>query len=152
MATDTTLAITPAESGDEADAVALWHACGLVVSYNDPGADFRFAVAGACSDVLLGRDASGRAVGSVMVGHDGHRGWLYYVAADPDLRGRGIGRSMVRAAEAWLGARGVVKVQLMVRPTNAQAVAFYARLGFEDTPRTIMARWLAPTPAGEPPA
>ena len=149
---DTTLATAPAESGDEADAVALWRACGLVVAYNDPGADFRFAVAGACSDVLLGRDAGGRVVGSVMVGHDGHRGWLYYVAADPDLRGRGIGRSMVRAAEAWLAARGVAKVQLLVRPTNTQAVAFYARLGFEETPRTIMARWLAPTPAEEPPA
>ncbi|MGI3777532.1 MAG: GNAT family acetyltransferase [Janthinobacterium lividum] len=149
---DTTLATAPAESGDEADAVALWRACGLVVAYNDPGADFRFAVAGACSDVLLGRDAGGRVVGSVMVGHDGHRGWLYYVAADPDLRGRGIGRSMVRAAEAWLAARGVAKVQLLVRPTNTRAVAFYARLGFEETPRTIMARWLAPTPAEEPPA
>ncbi len=149
---DTTLAIGPAEAADEADAVALWRACGLVVAYNDPGADFRFARAGACSDVLLGRDAGGHVVGSVMVGHDGHRGWLYYVAADPDARGRGVGRCMVRAAEAWLAARGVAKVQLMVRPTNAAAVAFYERLGFKDAPRTIMARWLAPTPAEEPPA
>ncbi|MGI4975778.1 MAG: GNAT family acetyltransferase [Janthinobacterium lividum] len=149
---DTTLAIGPAEAGDEADAVALWRSCGLVVAYNDPGADFRFARAGACSDVLLGRDGGGRVVGSVMVGHDGHRGWLYYVAADPGVRGTGIGRRMVRAAEAWLAARGVAKVQLMVRPTNTQAAAFYERLGFEETPRTIMARWLAPTPADEPPA
>lgn len=149
---DTTLTIGAAEAKDEAEAVALWRACGLVVAYNDPGADFRFAVAGACSDVLLGRDAGGRVVGSVMVGHDGHRGWLYYVAADPDLRGRGVGRRMVRAAEAWLRARGVPKVQLMVRPTNTQAAAFYERLGFEETPRTIMARWLAPAPADEPPA
>ncbi len=49
---------------------------------------------------------------------------------------------MVQAAEAWLRARGVPKVQLMVRPSNAQAVAFYERLGFEETPRTVMARRL----------
>ena len=142
----TPLTIGAAEATDEAATVALWQSCGLVVAYNDPAADFRFARAGACSDVLVGRDAGGRIVGSVMVGHDGHRGWLYYVASDPASRGGGVGRRMVEAAEAWLGARGVAKVQLMVRPTNAQAVTFYARLGFEETPRTIMARWLAPRP------
>ena len=50
-----------------------------------------------------------------MVGHDGHRGWLYYVAAAPHLHGSGIGRQMVAAAEAWLRQRGVAKVQLLVR-------------------------------------
>ena len=117
--------------------------------HNDPAADFRLARAGAASDVLLGRDEAGRIVGAVMVGHDGHRGGLYNVAAHPRVGGWGVGRRMVRAAEAWLRARGVPKVQLMVRPTNAQAVAFYERLGFENTPRTILARWLAP--ADEPP-
>lgn len=140
------VAIRTADPSDETAVVALWHSCGLVAPYNDPAADFRFARAGACSDVLVGLDGGGRIVGSVMVGHDGHRGWLYYVASDPASRGSGVGRRMVRAAEAWLGARGVAKVQLMVRPTNAQAVAFYERLGFEETPRTIMARWLAPPP------
>jgi len=37
-----------------------------------------------------------------MVGHDGHRGWLYYVASTPESRGSGIGRQMVSAAEEWL--------------------------------------------------
>ncbi len=142
MTAQRAVTIRSAEPADEAATVALWHACALVVPHNDPAADFRFARVGACSDVLLGRDATGRIVGSVMVGHDGHRGWLYYVAADPAARGVGVGRAMVRAAEAWLRGRGVPKVQLMVRPTNAQAVAFYERLGFEDEPRTIMARRL----------
>ncbi len=142
MDATTPLTIRAADPVDEAAAVALWRACGLVVPHNDPAADFRFARAGACSDILLGQDATGRIVGSVMVGHDGHRGWLYYVAADPASRGVGVGRRMVQAAEAWLRARGVPKVQLMVRPSNAQAVAFYERLGFEETPRTVMARRL----------
>lgn len=142
MDTPPPLTITGAEPEDEAATVALWHACGLVVPYNDPSADFRFARSGACSDVLLGRDPAGRIVGGVMVGHDGHRGWLYYVASDPASRGTGIGRHMVQAAEAWLRARGVLKVQLMVRPANTQAAAFYERLGFEETPRTILAKWL----------
>ncbi|RAI28298.1 GNAT family N-acetyltransferase, partial [Rhodoplanes elegans] len=82
--------IRPAAAEDEDSVVALWRACGLTVSYNDPAADFRFARAGAASEVLVGTDDAGRIVGTVMVGHDGHRGWLYYVAADPESRGRGI--------------------------------------------------------------
>ncbi len=120
----------------------MWHACGLVASYNDPAADFRFAKAAACSDVLVGTDGAGRIRGSVMVGHDGHRGWLYYVAADPESRGAGIGRQMVQAAEDWLRQRGVVKVQLLVRETNTQVVSFYEHLGFETAPRVVMGKWL----------
>ena len=99
--------IRPAEEEDEAATIALWQACGLVASYNDPHADFRFARAGAASDVLVAVDGDGRMVGSIMVGHDGHRSWLYYVAADAGARSRGIGREVVRAAEAWLRERGV---------------------------------------------
>ena len=136
------LTIRSAAPDDEAAVVALWNACGLTVSYNDPVADFRFARAGACSDVLVGEDESGRISGSVMVGHDGHRGWLYYVASAPDVRGSGIGRQMVAAAEEWLRQRGVLKAQLMVRETNTKVVAFYERLGFEVAPRVVMGKWL----------
>lgn len=136
------LPIRPAEEADEAATIALWRACGLVVSYNDPGADFRFARAGGASDVLVAVDAKGNVVGSVMVGHDGHRGWLYYVAADPGMRSRGIGRRMVKAAEAWLSERGVRKAELMVRQSNAGVTAFYERLGFERSAVVVLQRWL----------
>ena len=136
------LTVRRAAPEDEASVVELWRAGDLVVSYNDPGADFRFAVAGACSAVLVGEDETGRICGSVMVGHDGHRGWLYYVAAAPDARGVGIGRQMVQAAEDWLRQRGVLKAQLMVRETNTKVVSFYERLGFEVAPRVVMGKWL----------
>ncbi|WP_337996076.1 GNAT family acetyltransferase [Oleispirillum naphthae] len=136
------LSVRGAEAGDEAAVVALWRACGLVVAYNDPAVDFRFAVAGACSGVLVGVDEGGRVRASVLVGHDGHRGWLYYVASDPACRGLGYGRRMVAAAEDWLRERGVVKAQLLVRETNAPVVAFYEGLGFEVAPRVVMGKWL----------
>ena len=138
--------IRPAGPMDEAPTVALWLTCGLVVPHNDPAVDFRFALAGTCSAVLVREGEDGRIVGSVMVGHDGHRGWLYYVAFDPALRARGVGRRMVQAAGAWLSDRGVRKVQLMVRPSSLQAAAFYERLSFEETPRTVMAKWLDAKP------
>jgi len=136
------LTIRRAAPEDETNVVALWRSCDLVASYNDPGADFRFARAGACSDVLVGADDTGRICGSVMVGHDGHRGWLYYVASAPDSRDSGIGRQMVQAAEDWLRQKGVVKAQLLVRETNTKVVSFYERLGYEVAPRVIMGKWL----------
>ncbi|WP_419758103.1 GNAT family acetyltransferase [Acidisoma sp.] len=137
------LTIRPAAAEDEAAVIALWRACDLVTSFNDPAADFAFARAGACSEVLVGEDEAGCIRGSVMVGHDGHRGWLYYVSADPGARGLGHGRDMVAAAENWLRARGVVKAQLLVRDTNTKVVSFYEHLGFEVSPRIVMAKWLA---------
>lgn len=140
------LTIRAAAADDEPAVIALWRACDLIATYNDPAIDFAFARAGACSDVLVGADEEGLIKGSVMVGHDGHRGWLYYVASDPDARGQGIGRQMVTAAEDWLRERGIVKAQLLVRETNTKVVSFYERLGFETAPRVVMSKWLSATP------
>ncbi len=130
-----------ANAEDEPGITALWQACNLVTSYNDPSKDFHFARAKENSDILVGLDA-GQIVGSVMVGHDGHRGWIYYVAADPAHRNQGIGRLMVQAAEQRLKDKGVVKVMLLVRETNTQVVDFYKHLGFETVPRVTMQKWL----------
>jgi len=136
-----TLEIRPAQETDEAAIAALWAACGLVVPYNDPARDFRFARAKANSDVLVAM-LGGEIAGSVMVGHDGHRGWIYYLAVAPGHRRGGIGKALVEAAERWLAGRGVAKLQLMVRESNTEVVGFYESLGFETAPRTILQKWL----------
>lgn len=136
------LIVRSAAPQDEAIVVALWDACDLLVSYSDPRSDFRFAVAGGSSDVLVAEDSEGHIIGSVMVGHDGHRGWLYYVATAHQHRWQGIGRALVHAGEQWLQNRNVPKVHLMVRATNTAVVKFYERLGYEDMPRVLMSKWL----------
>ena len=135
------LTICVATAIDEARVVALWRASNLVTSYNDPSRDFHFARAKEGSDILVGFNAEQTIVGSVMVGHDGHRGWIYYLACDQKCRNQGIGRLMVEAAERWLKNKGVVKVMLLVRETNTQVVDFYKHLGFEAIPRVIMQKW-----------
>ena len=95
-----------------------------MTSYNDPSQDFRFARANVGSDILVGLDDEQTIVGSVIVGHDGHRGWIYYVASDPNQRNQGIGRWMVEAAEQRLKNKGVAKVMLLVHETNTQVIEF----------------------------
>jgi len=81
-------------------------------------------------------------VATVMVGHDGHRGWIYYVAVAPSLRGRGLGHALVDAAEQWLRERGIPKVMLMVRAANTAVLDFYEAQGFGRSTSVVMERWL----------
>jgi ribosomal protein S18 acetylase RimI-like enzyme len=136
------LVIRNATVEDEPRVAALWRASNLVTSYNDPSKDFHFARAKEGSDILVGLNAEQTIVGSVMVGHDGRRGWIYYLASDPKHRNQGIGRLMVEAAEQWLKNKGVAKAMLLVRETNTQVIDFYRHLGFEAIPRVIMQKWL----------
>ena len=123
------------------EVVALWHAAGLTRPWNDPDADLALALRGPTSTVLAALDGD-RLVGTVMVGHDGHRGWLYYLAVADDARRRRVGTALVQAAERWLQARDVPKVQLMVRSGNEAVQDFYAGLGYDVVDATLLGRRL----------
>jgi ribosomal protein S18 acetylase RimI-like enzyme len=142
------LAIAPIVDADIPDVIALWQACGLTRPWNDPAADIAMSRREPNSTVLIGREGD-VIVATAMLGHDGHRGWVYYVAVDPDQRHRGYGRVVMDAAEDWLRARGIEKLQLMVRPDNSQVQAFYQSLGYLEQERVVFAKWLdgrEPTP------
>ena len=142
------LTIAPVEDADIAEVIALWRRCGLTRPWNDPAADIALARKGPNAAVLAGRNGGG-IVASVLVGHDGHRGWVYYVAVDPDCRHQGYGRVVMDAAEGWLRRRGIEKLQLMVRSDNSQVQTFYQSLGYLEQERIVYAKWLdgrAPTP------
>jgi ribosomal protein S18 acetylase RimI-like enzyme len=138
----------PIADADVAQIVALWERCALTRPWNDPAADIALTRRDQNATVLVGRVA-GEIVGSVMVGHDGHRGWVYYVSVDPDHRGSGYGRAIMAAAEDWLRARGIPKLQLLVRRANAKVQAFYETLDFAEQETIVYGKWLDgrdPTP------
>jgi len=129
-----------ARPADRAEVVALWHACGLTRPWNDPERDFDLACNGPSSAILLACDGAALA-GSAMVGFDGHRGWVYYLAVDPARRGEGLGRAIMRAAEDWLAAQDISRVRLMVRTGNP-AEEFYRRIGYETQEVSTLGRTL----------
>lgn len=142
------LSIAPIGDADVADVIALWQACGLTRPWNDPTADIALARRGPNSAILIGRDGDAM-IATAMVGHDGHRGWVYYVAVDPARREKGFGRAIMTAAEDWLRQAGVAKLQLMVRRENARAGAFYQSIGYAESQTIVFAKWLdgrEPTP------
>jgi len=83
-----------------------------------------------------------RIVGAVMAGYDGVRGWIYHLAVAPEFRRRGYCAQLVRAAEAGLRTLGCAKVNLQVRASNREVVAFYQSVGYEVEERVSMGRRL----------
>jgi ribosomal protein S18 acetylase RimI-like enzyme len=142
------LAVALLTDADVEAVVTLWERCGLTRPWNDPRGDIALARCGPNSAILVGRH-EGALVATIMVGHDGHRGWFYYLGVDPSRRGCGFGGNITAVAEAWLRERGIAKAQLMVRPGNEQVRAFYQALGYGEQPRIVFAKWLDgrdPTP------
>lgn len=116
-------------TADETAVIALWKACGLVRPQNDPHKDIARKLAVNTGPFLVG-EKNGRIVASIMIGYDGHRGWINYLAVEPGSQRSGLGRLLMAEAEKRLRAAGCPKINLQVRTTNAAVVAFYRALGF----------------------
>ena len=145
-----TLLIDEIRDEDVADVIALWQACGLTRPWNDPHNDIAFARAKPTSTLLVGRETEdGPIAASLMVGHDGHRGWCYYVSVSPDYRGKGFGKAIMKGAEHWLLEQGVWKAHVMVRTGNETVTRFYETLGYNISETQLLERWIDPAKRGD---
>jgi ribosomal protein S18 acetylase RimI-like enzyme len=133
--------ILPFSERDFDGVVALWRETGIYKPYNEPKSEIARIQKNNNCLLYIGREGD-RVVASVLVGHDGYRGWIYKLAIAEDLRGKGFGRKLVQFAEAWLVARGIPKVNLMVRAENPAARDFYQHLGYENAGHAVLGRWI----------
>ena len=135
--------IRPFAEADRSAVIALWERAGLVRPWNDPDRDLDRKVADSPWGMLVGvleaaeagsggidAGGAGALVASMMVGYDGHRGSVFYLAVDPEHQGRGIGSALMAHAEALLLARGCPKVNISVRASNTAVIGFYERRGY----------------------
>ena len=124
-----TLIIRAYETADEAAVVSLWHACGLVVPWNDPVRDIHRKIQVQPQFFLVGLSHE-KLAATVMAGYEGHRGWINYLAVAPEHRRQGFGGRMMEAAEERLRAAGCPKINLQIRRSNTEVVDFYRSIGF----------------------
>ncbi len=115
---------------DTESTVQLWQACGLTRPWNDPYQDIDRKLQVQPEMFLVGTDADGAVMASIMFGYEGYRGWINYLAVHPSLQRQGHARRLVQLAEQMLTARGCPKLNLQVRAGNDAALAFYASLGY----------------------
>jgi ribosomal protein S18 acetylase RimI-like enzyme len=121
--------IRPFHDSDTDAVVALWTAAGLVRPWNDPRADIRRKLTVQPELFLIG-ELEGAVVGSAMVGYDGHRGSVYYLAVDPAHQGRGFGNALMAETERLLTELGCPKIHVMIRADNKRVIGFYRGLAY----------------------
>ena len=85
---------------------------------------------------------NGRIITTVLGGYDGFRGWVYHLAVKPDQHRKGIGKRMMTAIEQLLIDLGCVKINLQVRSSNPDVVAFYHSIGYSTEDHTSMGKVL----------
>jgi ribosomal protein S18 acetylase RimI-like enzyme len=117
------------QPADETAVVALWQECGLTRPWNDPHADIGRKLTEQPELFLVGTLAD-EVIATAMVGFDGHRGWVYYLAVASRHRKQSHGRALMQEAERLLMERGCPKLNLLVRSSNAEVIEFYRRLGY----------------------
>ena len=131
------------ETKDSEAVVELWEKCGLLRPWNDPHVDILRKQSVGAELFLVGYIES-RLVACVMGGYDGHRGWMNYLAVDPDQRKSGLAREIVTALERRLIAVGCPKINLQVRTDNTAVLKFYERLGYSVDEVTSLGKRLVP--------
>ncbi len=121
--------LRPFRTDDTEAVIALWRRCGLVHPQNDPHRDI-LRKNRVRPDLFIVGESEGRIVASVMVGYEGHRGWINYLAVSPDEQRKGHGRTLMAEAERLLRAEDCPKINLQVRTSNEEVLAFYKAIGY----------------------
>ena len=135
--------IRPFQPADEAAVVALWQECRLTRPWNDPRKDIARKLAVQPELFLVGT-VNGELVATVMAGYEGHRGWVNYLAVSPAHQRKGLGRRLMEEVEKRLLARGCPKLNMQVRSSNTDAMAFYRRLGYLPDEAVALGKRLIP--------
>jgi ribosomal protein S18 acetylase RimI-like enzyme len=126
---------------DTTQIIEIWEGAKLTRPWNNPNDDIKNALTTPTSTILL-LCADSQIIGTVMVGYDGHRGWIYYLAVRNEFQKKGYGKQLVQEAEKWLKSRNVPKVNLMIRNSNEAVKSFYESCKYKDDEVIVMAKWL----------
>lgn len=135
--------IRPFAASEMDEVIDLWRRAGLVHPRNNPRRDIERKMADSPWGFLVAVDDTS-IVGSVMVGYEGHRGWINYLACHPDHRRTGIATKLMSAARALLLDRGCPKINLQIRSGNDAAIGFYESIGYTDDSVTSLGLRLFP--------
>lgn len=124
----------------DADAIIhVWQETGLTRLWNPPYQDIEHCLKNQTSTLFIA-ETDNQIIGTAMVGYDGHRGWLYYLAVLPEFQKQGIAKILYRHVEAWLKERDAPKLQILIRSENKAVMQFYKSLGFTESQSVLMGK------------
>ena len=131
------------EDSDRQQVIALWKELELVVPWNDPDKDIDRKLSVDPNTFFVG-EVGGELMATMMVGYDGHRGWVNYLAVSLSQQRRGYASKLMAYAEEILIAKGCPKLNLQVRGTNKKVLRFYESIGYIDDRAVSLGKRLIP--------
>ncbi|MBN2089091.1 GNAT family acetyltransferase [candidate division KSB1 bacterium] len=123
--------IRPYHHQDEQEVIQLWRDCDLIVPQNDPYKDIQRKTRMNPELFLIGIK-DGKIIASCMIGYEGHRGWINYLAVAPAYRHQGYASQLMHYAEEVLKKLGCPKINVQVRATDTEVIEFYKNIGYLD--------------------
>ena len=109
--------------------VALWGKCNLTRPWNNTIKDIQRKLQVNPELFLLGF-IDNKIIATAMGGYEGHRGWINYLAVDPNYQEKGIGKQIVEAIEQKLIFLGCPKINVQIRTDNKKTIKFYESIGY----------------------
>ena len=119
------------KSGDYDLLVSIWEKAGL--PYKANGRDSRESIE---NEVKLGCNQfmfavlNDETIGSILVTHDGRKGWINRVAVLPRFRRKGIAKMLVEAGEKWLQEQGIGIFACQIEEYNATSFEAFKKMGY----------------------
>jgi len=128
---------------DEKQLIKLWEECGLTVPWNNPQLDIDRKLQENSEEILVG-EIDDKLIAAVIVGYDGHRGWVYYLGVNPNYQRKGLGEQIMKHAEDYLLNIGCPKINIMVRDSNLDVIKFYEAIGYDKQKVVTLGKRLIP--------
>ena len=119
------------QDSDQNAIIQLWIDCGLVAPQNNPIQDIKRKLKVNPEWFLVGL-IDDKVMASCMVGYEGHRGWINYLAVSPKEQRQGYATQMMGEAQRILTNANCPKINLQIRTSNLKVVAFYESLGYKE--------------------
>lgn len=125
------LEITSYKPGDYDLLTRIWEKAGL--PYKGNGRDSRENIEKEvkldCNQFLFAVK-EGETIGSILVTHDGRKGWINRVAVLPEFRKKGIAKLLVDAGEKWLIEQGIGIFACQIEEYNTGSFEAFQKMGY----------------------
>ncbi|PPR54333.1 MAG: Acetyltransferase YpeA [Alphaproteobacteria bacterium MarineAlpha5_Bin1] len=135
--------ITIFEDKHRTQVIDLWEKCNLIKSWNDPNKDIDRKLK-VNDNLFLIVEFNKVIIGSAMIGYDGHRGSLYYLAVDPKHQRKGVGKMLMKEIEKRLIEVGCPKINIFIRNSNIEVKEFYQSIDYEEQDCLVYGKRLIP--------
>ena len=135
--------ITIFEDKHRTQVIDLWKKCNLIKSWNDPNKDIDRKLK-VNDNLFLIVEFNKVIIGSAMIGYDGHRGSLYYLAVDPKHLRKGVGEMLMKEIEKKLIEVGCPKINIFIRNSNVEVKEFYQSIDYKEQDCLVYGKRLIP--------